>query len=120
MSWKRPSYRFKGRSCKSIIKFNDTVLFLKKGKKWDLPGGRVEHGESPDKCIKREVFEETGLVISKIKVLKIVSGNILFCTTMRKRCSIKLSDEHDDYKWININKIKKISPVTSIVNKLLK
>lgn len=28
--------------------------------KWELPGGRVESGETPQACVKRELLEETG------------------------------------------------------------
>jgi 8-oxo-dGTP diphosphatase len=28
---------------------------------WSVPGGRVEHGESDDVAVRREVLEETGL-----------------------------------------------------------
>ena len=31
--------------------------------KWISPGGKVEEGETPDECVVREVFEETGLTI---------------------------------------------------------
>ena len=33
---------------------------------WALPGGHLEHGESFESCCKREVLEETGLVINNI------------------------------------------------------
>ena len=33
---------------------------------WALPGGHPEHGESFETCCKREVMEETGLVINDI------------------------------------------------------
>lgn len=35
--------------------------------KWDVPGGKIEKGESPREAILREIAEETGL---KVKVLK--------------------------------------------------
>ena len=33
------------------------------GGKWIGIGGRIEPGESPDECIRREVLEETGLIL---------------------------------------------------------
>jgi 8-oxo-dGTP diphosphatase len=33
--------------------------------KWNAPGGKLEPGETPVQCAKREVLEETGLRVSK-------------------------------------------------------
>lgn len=31
-------------------------------------GGHIEHGESPEECIRREIYEETGLTAGKINL----------------------------------------------------
>lgn len=34
---------------------------------WQFPGGHLEFGESPEKCAKREVYEETGLSVRNLR-----------------------------------------------------
>ena len=51
----------------------DKVLLLYRNKKendanegkWIGVGGKAEAGETPEECMKREVFEETGLAVTK-------------------------------------------------------
>lgn len=38
---------------------------------WGFPGGKLDPGETPMDCIKRELFEETGLVTKMISFLSI-------------------------------------------------
>jgi len=34
--------------------------------KWNAPGGKIDAGESPEECARREVIEETGLRVSDL------------------------------------------------------
>jgi 8-oxo-dGTP pyrophosphatase MutT (NUDIX family) len=36
---------------------------------WGIPSGWVEVGETPDRAIKRELFEETGLIVTPLKII---------------------------------------------------
>jgi len=53
----------------AVIKKNGKFLIAKRAKKdtlqnkWEFPGGKVEPGETFDACLKREIFEELGIVI---------------------------------------------------------
>lgn len=40
---------------------------------WGIPGGLMELGESAEETAKREVFEETGLTVGKLKLIDVFS-----------------------------------------------
>jgi len=59
-----------------ILLRRDRVLMAQRGKEplqgwWSLPGGAVEIGESLKDAVRREMMEETGLVIRPVRVFEI-------------------------------------------------
>jgi 8-oxo-dGTP pyrophosphatase MutT (NUDIX family) len=46
---------------------NAQLLLTKVGRGWDLPGGHIEKGETPEQALTREIQEETGGTIRTIK-----------------------------------------------------
>jgi ADP-ribose pyrophosphatase YjhB (NUDIX family) len=60
-----------------------SVLLIKKARgpytgQWDLPGGSLEFGEKPLDGLSREMLEETGLSISKSKLLNVLSHTVVY------------------------------------------
>ncbi|MCW9035267.1 MAG: NUDIX hydrolase [Rhodospirillales bacterium] len=104
-------------SCKVIITLDSKVLLLKKkGKWWDLPGGKLDEGEELEQTAVREVKEETGL--------KVTVGDILSCRLQKrddanhrvfifyhsklkeKPAKIRLSDEHVEWGFFSAKDMK--------------
>ena len=75
---------------------------------WELPGGRMEFGETAEHTLERELMEETGLKGKAIRLLDTwdlirdnyqITGIIYLCSL--EEGEVTLSDEHDAYKWLN-------------------
>ncbi|WP_068985460.1 MULTISPECIES: NUDIX hydrolase [Lysinibacillus] len=54
---------------------NDVLLQKRHDGYWGLPGGLMDLGESFEEVAKREVFEESGLVVENLKLLNVFSGS---------------------------------------------
>jgi 8-oxo-dGTP pyrophosphatase MutT (NUDIX family)/L-amino acid N-acyltransferase YncA len=62
----------------ALVTCQDAVLLVKKARgpylgQWDLPGGRIEPGESPLQALRREVQEETGLLLDTVDLAGVYS-----------------------------------------------
>jgi len=84
--------------------------------KWELPGGKVEFGETPEHAIVREIEEELGLKIVPIRLLPYLHTNIweyehavqhvvLACYECEVGGGISLSTREEDARWFHVNQI---------------
>jgi len=119
-------------ACKAIIVKNDKILLMResaahdtnfKAGRYQFPGGRIEPGEAFQDGLKREIREETGLEIGIgeplfvgewFPVIKDVPQQIvgIFFLCNAEATAVKLSEEHDDYKWVNLEESKTLPIMT--------
>ncbi len=93
------------------------VLLLKQtygDKRWGLPGGGVEPGETIHEAIKRECYEEIGLdiLVSAFTGLyyhKSFNSQVgIFKCELPEGIQIRLSSEHSEYKWVNTSELGEV------------
>jgi 8-oxo-dGTP pyrophosphatase MutT (NUDIX family) len=57
-------------SVKGVVARDGRVLLLHNERgEWELPGGRLEIGETPQQCVVREIAEETGWTVTAGPIL---------------------------------------------------
>lgn len=80
--------------------------------KWDVVGGRLDAGESLLEGLQREVEEESGLRVTKDRVLTVedkfqtIKGEAVHIVRVYYLCQagdepVVLSDDHDEYAWVD-------------------
>lgn len=91
---------------------------------YELPGGKIEPGETKEDAVVRELQEELSLKVKIIKPYyqfsyqpgpntKCFDYEYLVELAPGERIeNLRLSSEHDDYKWIDLTTLDKISPLT--------
>lgn len=116
---------------KVALKKNDKFLILLRSEiedpmplHWDFPGGKLEKGEDPLDGIKREAKEETGLDIKNCKLDSkhtiMIHGRphlfrIYTAEIASKNKKIKLSSEHEEYRWASLKEISKLKVNTFLI-----
>ena len=95
------------------------VLLLKRSEKgdnfgtWCLPGGKVEQGETFIDAARREAKEECGKVkgqrFEDIKEKDGLHEWVTFFFKIEKPFKCKLSNEHSNWKWVDIEKMEKMN-----------
>lgn len=82
---------------------------------WEIPGGKRENNEDIVNALKREVQEETGLIINEYKIIYVspIFENHPFLKPFLNigylclvdNSDVVISDEHIDYKWVSVDEI---------------
>jgi len=105
-----------------VINSDNQILLLQRSKKtssphcWDFGGGGVDKSENPVNAAIREAKEETALDIFDVKPLTTyidVSGKdeaiIIGFTAHTNGSDVKLSWEHEAFRWLSREELKDIS-----------
>ena len=110
-------------AAKALIVNENKILLIKRRENdthkpgaWEIPGGRIALTEDPIEGVKREVKEETGLIVEVLCPIstkhftrddgQLVTGINFYCKIQGKK-EIKLSEEHTEFSWETITNAKK-------------
>lgn len=106
-----------------LIKDNKYLMLHRTKKEHDINagkyigvGGHVEEGESPADCIKREIFEETGLTAGNVTArgfITFVMGDVTE-HTMLYTCDdftgeVKVDCNEGELVWVDIDKVPELN-----------
>jgi 8-oxo-dGTP pyrophosphatase MutT (NUDIX family) len=102
---------------KGIVRKSDHILVLvKPNGTLDLPGGRVENGETIRSALRREINEETGLKVEIHDPVEdwsfyktpnhLIKGITLECDYLDG--NVELCEEHKRYFWAAIDSMNRL------------
>lgn len=79
---------------------------------WTMPGGKLEFGESFEDGVKRELMEETGMVLDKVKVICVDNSKIdsahfvtvgMFSEYFSGEPRVMEPDEITEWRWFDLD-----------------
>ncbi|HZE95511.1 MAG TPA: NUDIX domain-containing protein [Planctomycetota bacterium] len=103
----------------AIILQDDLLLLVKAHDKenWQLPGGRLEAGETPVQALVREVLEETGLEAEALRLTgayRREDGTVARIYETRARGTLNGPDgEIEAQRWVSIRDAKEMVSATT-------
>ena len=117
-----------GLTVRGLVKKDNKILILRRHPKsrnnphkWELPGGKVDPGEFFDNALIREFKEETNLEVEIESLFEVVQDEFISRRTNRPISTVqlmmnleiiggevKISDEHDDFKWVSNEELKNL------------
>jgi mutator protein MutT len=102
-------------SVKGVVIRDGCVVLLKNERnEWELPGGKLEPGETPEACVVREINEELNLEVKVARLLDVwtyaptKNSSVLIvtfgCVETIPR-DVKLSVEHEHIAWFSLSEV---------------
>jgi mutator protein MutT len=108
-----------GAGCLIFCRATDRFLMIRRSdlvpvaNTWSLPGGSVDHGETPEQAARREVMEEVGLTLEN-KRLRLIYTNethaprfkfYTYAATVDNEFDPELNWESSDHTWCDLDNL---------------
>ena len=112
-------------SIKAIIIDDNKVLCLKNERnEWDFPGGKIEFNENIEKCLIREIKEETNLSVENLNILKPLNLKfndvsvlvLIYSASISCDSPVIISHEHSQYDFFSKSEIVNLNLLENYKN----